>query len=217
MPDRAKRVVETAESKRSLQPSRRVGVLLLNGWQSAVMDTDTIAKVARLIRSRNAIDKQLGAIIGRPPLAGHLGEWVAAEIFGIELEVSASAETIDGRFRSGPLKCKTVNIKSYGKGEGLLDTAVAANPDYYLVLTGPKATTMTSKGGVRPWCIADVYLFDAEQLRADQQARGVKSGIASSVRAKLWAAAEIYPNHVNPALPVTAEQALALDQFTPEP
>jgi hypothetical protein len=33
------------------------------------------------------------------------------------------AEAIYGRFRAGPLAGRTVNIKFYGKREGLLDTA----------------------------------------------------------------------------------------------
>jgi hypothetical protein len=36
--------------------------------------------------------------------AGHLGEWIASVVFDIELESSASAKGIDGRFRSGPLR-----------------------------------------------------------------------------------------------------------------
>jgi hypothetical protein len=35
--------------------------------------------------------------------SGHLGEWIAAQVFDIALEASAVAVGIDGRFRSGPL------------------------------------------------------------------------------------------------------------------
>jgi len=51
-----------------------------------------------------------------------MGEWIASKVFDIQLEDSAVAKAIDGRFRSGPLAGKTVNIKIYGKREGLLDT-----------------------------------------------------------------------------------------------
>jgi hypothetical protein len=178
------------------------------------MDTAALTEVATLLRSRNAIDERIASIIGRPALTGHLGEWLAAEVFDIQLETSASAKAIDGRFRSGPLAGKTVNIKTYGKREGILDTTDHPSLAYYLVLCGPKATAMTSKGGTRPWAIENVYLFDAAQLRADQVQRGIKSGVASSVRNELWSAAEIYPRAGGPALlTVTAEQVAVLARF----
>jgi hypothetical protein len=178
---------------------------------------DPLVQVSDLIRKRNAIDTHIGAVIGRPALAGHLGEWVASRIFDIQLENSASAKVIDGRFRSGPLAGRTVNIKAYGKREGLLDTTDDLRLDYYLVLCGPKATTMTSTGGTRPWCIANVYLFDAAQLLADRVARGIKAGPASSVRGSLWEAAEVYPEPASAALRITAEQRAALALFAPVP
>jgi hypothetical protein len=180
------------------------------------MDTAAITEVATLLRSRNAIDERIASIIGRPALPGHLGEWLAAQVFDIRLEASASAKSIDGRFRSGPLAGTTVNIKTYGKREGMLDTTDDPSLAYYLVFCGPKATAMTSKGGTRPWAIENVYLFDAAQLRADQIERGIKSGVASSVRTELWSAAEIYPRTGGAArLAVTAEQAAALARFKP--
>lgn len=72
---------------------------------------------------------------------------------------------------------------------------------------------MTSRGGTRPWCIANAYLFDAPELRADQLARGIKAGVASSVRAALWTTAEIYPNPTHPIFRITPEQASALGHF----
>ena len=177
------------------------------------MNLNEIRQVAELIRARNAIDEQIAAIIDRPALPGHIGEWVAAEVFDVALEASASAKGIDGRFRSGPLAGKTVNVKTYGKREGLLDTCDDPSLDYYLVLCGPKATSMTSKGGTRPWCIASVYLFDAGELRAAQLARGVRPGVASSVRAADWAAAEIYPNTSQTIHPVTPGQSAGLAAF----
>ena len=177
------------------------------------MNLSEIRQVAELIRSRNAIDEQIGSIIGRPALTGHIGEWIAAQVFDIALEASASAKAIDGRFQSGPLTGKTVNIKTYGKREGLLDTCDDPSLDCYLVLCGPKATSMTSKGGTRPWCIASVHLFDAAELRAAQLGRGIRVGVASSVRAAEWAAAELYPNPAHSKVPVSPSQAAALAEF----
>ena len=83
------------------------------------MDEDTLARAAALLSERNAIDGKLAQLIGRPTASGHLGEWVAAQIFGIELEASATVAGYDGRFRSGPRRGRTVNIKWYQKREGL--------------------------------------------------------------------------------------------------
>src|SRR5207253_2093223 len=82
---------------------------------------ELVAQVAALVRARNAIDERIAAITHRPVVAGHLGEWLAAQIFEIQLEPNAAAAGIDGRFTSGPPEGKTVNVKWYGKREGLLD------------------------------------------------------------------------------------------------
>jgi hypothetical protein len=66
-------------------------------WQS---DRRHVAH-AELLRARNAIDAEIASIIGRPMTSGHLGEWIAARIFDIELEPSATATATDGRFSSG--------------------------------------------------------------------------------------------------------------------
>lgn len=161
---------------------------------------DAMKRVAGLIQERNRIDAELSACIGRPALTGHLGDWIAARIFGIELEKSATAKGIDGRFADG----RTVNVKWYLKQEGLLDLR-EEGPDLYLVLAGPKAPAASSRGTVRPMVVDAVYLFDAMAVVADLRASGRKIGVASSVRAELWAAAEIYPRH-NLAFSVTAEQ-----------
>ena len=145
--------------------------------------------------------------------SGHLGEWIASQIFGIELEQSAVAEGIDGKFRSGLLQGRTVNIKWYLKREGLLDTTESDQLDYYLVLTGPPSVAPSSRGAIRPWCIDAVFLLDARQLRAEQIGRGVKRGVASSVVKRWWAAAEIYPAASNPLLSIASHQAEMLDLF----
>jgi len=65
--------------------------------------------------------------------------------------------------------------------------------DYYLVLTGPRSVALASRAGTRPWRIDHVYLFRALTLLAEQQGRGVKTGVAASVLKAHWDAAEIYP------------------------
>jgi len=145
--------------------------------------------------------------------ARHLGEWIASQVFDIQLETSAVTAAIDGRFRSGPLLGKSVNIKWYLKREGLLDMTPADTLDYYLVMTGPAALLSSSAGSVRPWLIDNVYLFDARQLLVQQQSRGVKVGTASSVPSRYWAAAEVFPDSTSPLLRVTPKQAAVLRLF----
>jgi hypothetical protein len=148
---------------------------------------------------RDRIDAELAELMQRPMTSGHLGEWIAAQVFDIRLEASAVAAGIDGRFRSGPLAGRTVNIKWYLKREGLLDTTECMALDYYLVLTGPPSAAVSSRGTTRPWCIEAMFLFDARQLRSEQIMRGVTRGVASSVIRQQWAAAEIYRSPANPS------------------
>jgi hypothetical protein len=176
---------------------------------------DAIAYLARLLHRRNDIDEQISTIIQRPVAAGHLGEWIASAVFDIELETSATTAAVDGRFRAGKLQGKTVNIKWYLKREGLLDMTGADILDYYLVMTGPAAPASSSHGAVRPWRIDSVYLFDAHQLLADQRARGVKIGVASSIPRDRWLQAEVHPNPASPLLELSAEQTAALQMFDP--
>jgi hypothetical protein len=123
-----------------------------------------------------------------------VGEYIAAGVFDIALHESASAAGSDGLFRHGPLAGKTVNIKLYGKDEGLLDLPREGVPaDYTLVLTGPRSAAVSSKGTTRPVVITIVYLFDTNNLLATLRTKGVKIGVATSVRRHLWDAAEIFP------------------------
>jgi hypothetical protein len=133
-----------------------------------------------------------------------------------ELERSAAAAAIDGRFTFGPLRGRTVNVKWYLKREGTLDVTASAALDYYLVFTEPASVASSSRGGTRPWCIASAYLFDARRLLDELHARGVKTGVASSVRAAQWAEAEIFPRATNKLLTVGPEQARLLRLFAPE-
>jgi hypothetical protein len=177
------------------------------------VDERSIRRVALLLGERNVIDAEIAAIMCRPMTSGYLGEWIASQIFDIELDLSAVAAGIDGIFRSGPLRGQTVNVKWYLKREGLLDTSESPRLDYYLVLTGPASAAASSRGSTRPWCIEAVFLFDAHRLRAEQIDRGAKRGVASSVVKQQWDAAEIFPTASNPVLAISPGQAEMLDLF----
>ena len=144
---------------------------------------------------------------------GHTGEYIASLIFDIALEESASRKGIDGRFTSGALIGRTVNIKWYTRQEGILDITLEGLPEYYLVLTGPKAGASSSRGQSRPWVIDHVYLFEATTLVDALRQSGVKIGTATSVRQELWSAAEIYPAQNNNVLVLTENKRSALAFF----
>jgi Resolvase, N terminal domain len=128
-------------------------------------------------------------------------------------EAAANAAGYDGHFTAGALAGRTVNVKTYGKREGLLDMKSSSPLDYYLVFTGPKAAAASSRGTLRPFCIDAVYLFDAHRLRIDLGERGIKFSEATSVRAVHWDEAEIYPRPNNPLLVVSDAQQRQLAMF----
>lgn len=173
-----------------------------------------LKQLAELIRQKNATDIKIASVIGRPALMGHVGEYIAKCVFDLDLNESASNKTTDGHFRSGPLAGKSVNVKWIGKREGLLDVGTIEHPDYYLVLAGPRWQPSSSRGSTRPWTIAAVYLFDAERLAEQLTLRGVRVGIATSIRVEQWAEAEIYPQ-ASATLPLSSEQRSALELFGP--
>jgi hypothetical protein len=174
---------------------------------------DDLIQLAELIKERNALEREITALIGRPAAIGHIGEYIASKVFHIALEESASHKSIDGRFSDEPLKGRTVNIKWYARQEGLLDITPSALPDYYLVLTGPKSGAISSRGQVRPWTIDYVFFFEAEPLVSELRRGVVKIGIATSVRQHLWAKAEIYPSRHNDLFELAEEQRKALALF----
>lgn len=173
--------------------------------------------LASYIKIRNVVDEEIARTIGRPAHAGHSAEYVAAAIFEIKLEASASRKAIDGYFRSGDLALRSVNIKFGTRKDGMLNLVPSydprKHPDYYLVLTGPSIGAVSSKGLSAPWVIRQVLLFESADLLSRLAIRGVRLGVATSVRSELWAAAMIYPDQVNQALIVSGEQREALQLF----
>ena len=171
----------------------------------------SLLRLAGLLSARNLLDAQIARVIQRPALAGHIGELIASLVFGIELAPSATQAGHDGRFSSGPLASKTVDMKYYAKREGLLDINARNLPDYYLVLAGPRSAAMTSKAGMRPFMIEEVFRFDAKSLVAEQRARGVGIGVASSVPTRAWDAARVFPASAHAPLQLSQEQVDLLE------
>jgi hypothetical protein len=179
------------------------------------MDEAGLKSIAMLLQSRNDIDARIADIVGRPMAHGHLSDWIAAQIFDIELEPAAN-KAVDGWFRSGPLAGRTVNVKHYTRHDGLLDMTESDELDYYLVMTGPRSAAR-SAGTHRPWSIDHVYLFDAFDLIASLRTFMRRIGVSTSVRDEFWGAAEVYPNPVEATFRLTREQTAALNGFRSDP
>ncbi|HEX6519045.1 MAG TPA: hypothetical protein VF070_03405 [Streptosporangiaceae bacterium] len=160
-----------------------------------------LERLAELIRVRNDTDQAIARLIGRPAGPGNIGEFVAAQVFAIRLMGSGSHPGYDGVFQEGPFAGKTVNIKTYSRHESVLD--ISPHPcDCYLVLTGPPG-----QARFLPWVIESVFLLEREHLLATLRARGVKIGIATSVRKADWEAARIFPPHQSSPLQLSPSPA----------
>jgi hypothetical protein len=75
---------------------------------------------------------------------------------------------------------------------------------------------MTSRGRARPWIIEAIFLFDAQEVSSQLETQGVRIGIASSVRKRLWEQAEIFPNHRYAKFIVSEEQEKQLSTLPVE-
>jgi hypothetical protein len=178
---------------------------------------DDLQRLANLLKRRAVIDNEIAKLIGYPAHPGHIGEYIASHIFDIELNHLANQRATDGCFRSDPLKGRTVNIKLYASLQFLLDISasetLADHPDYYLVLTGPKYASATSRGKTSPVDIVAVYLFDARALIPKIVASGVKRGLATSVRGVFWREAMIYPEDNLNLFALNTDQKAAIAAF----
>ena len=174
----------------------------------------SLEELAAALRERNRIDSLIARIIGRPAEKGHVGEFIAARIFGIDLAASAANKGSDGRFVNGPLCGRSVNVKFYGEQEGKLNINPDVLPDFFLVLAGPRSNAASSRGRQCPLVIESVHLFHAERLVAALRERGVKIGVPTSVATKFWEDAEVHPRPQHETLRLTDEQGALLAAFS---
>ncbi|WP_326563859.1 DUF6998 domain-containing protein [Micromonospora peucetia] len=151
--------------------------------------TETLRQLAALLRDRDELDARIAALTGRSARPGDIGEFIAAQVFDIELAAAVQAG-YDGTFRSGPLAGRTVNVKIYGDAFTGLDISLH-HCDHYLILSGPARPP----GAVRHhrWRISTAYLLDSRRLLETLTARGVKIGIATSIRRGDLEAAQVFP------------------------
>jgi len=175
---------------------------------------DELHELAALLRERNDIDAKIAGLLGRPALPGHLGEAIASRVFHIRLHASAVHKGSDGAFERGSLAGKTVNIKYYGRCEGLLDLPTHHElPDFFLVLTGPRTSAGSSRGEVRPFVIEHAFLFDGRAIADAVGSRGLRIGPATSVASADWRDAELFPEPRCSLLRMDDEQRRQLSLF----
>lgn len=172
-----------------------------------------LEELSELVARRNKVSTEIAAILGRPAQLGHLGEFIASALFDISLEPSANNKGFDGRFTRAPLAGKSVDVKTYAKREGIIDLRLDDLPDYYLILSGPRAPAASSKGRDRPWLIEGIHFFDAHTLVQSLKSRNVKVGVAASVASEYWLAAEVYPTQRCDLLQIRDEQRAWLQAF----
>ena len=172
-----------------------------------------LERLADLIRTRNSNEVSITKEIGRPAMLGHIAEHIAARIFDIRLHERADHPGNDGCFQSGPYQGRSVDVKARSRREGFLAIREHCLPDVFLVMTGPKATAGRTAGEPQPWCIEEVYLFEAASLVRDLKARGVKIGAATSIRQEVWRAARIYPEQATSRWKLTECQKECLRLF----
>jgi hypothetical protein len=175
---------------------------------------EALPRLTALLRERDSIDEQIARCTGRSARIGDVGEFIASKVFGIKLADNAAQAGHDGQFTTGSLEGRTVNVKTYGSAAGGIDIS-PHGCDYYLVLSGPSKPI----GPVahHQWKLSAVYLFDARALGVELAQRGVKIGIATSLRKSDLAAAQIYPvEGPHPALSLTDDQRAMLSLFAYE-
>lgn len=173
--------------------------------------TEKLHQLADLLRARDDLDARIAALTGRSARPGDIGEFIAEQVFDIELAGTATQAGYDGTFRSGPFAGRTVNVKIYGDAFTGIDIS-PHHCDFYLVFSGPPQPL----GAVRHhrWQISAAYLFDTRRLLETLTARGVKIGIATSIRREDLRAARIFPEpDARPPLRLAPEQTALLSLF----
>ena len=66
-----------------------------------------------------------------------------------------------------------------------------------------------------PWVIDSVFLFESAPLLFQLRGRGVKIGMATSVRTCDWEAARIFPRRPASPLQISDDQVTWLSKFAP--
>jgi hypothetical protein len=102
-------------------------------------------------------------------------------------------------------------LRTYGDAFDGLDLT-PHECDFYLILSGSRRAG--SEVAPLRWYIANVYVLNAHLLRAELERRGVRIGIATSLRVSDLRRAEIYPTSGSDSLlTLTESQRQLLSLF----
>ena len=180
-----------------------------------------LTHLADLVRIRNYVNNSVSQITGRPAETGQIAEYLAGQIFDIDLHETFVFKASDGKFRSPvSIADKSVNVKYRSSSSRRLNLVESRDPHdhpaYYLAFRGPKMPKAPANERTLPLVIEAVYLFSSAELVQSLIADGVNQ-IGPSVRKEYWDKAMIYPAQVNQTLILTEEQRAALRLFAPQP
>ena len=189
--------------------------------------------LADLIRKHNINGKEITEIINKGAKIGDVGEFIAHQIFYIDLEKSGNNKGSDGKFtKPSPLDGKSVNIKWYVEQGASMKLDLPGNlpenlsegkdlPCYYLVFKGAKSKDGSFKKKSWSWSIDNVFLFEASSLisllrkRVSDRTKGaIKIGTQTSLLISDWKKAQIYPVPSKPPLKLTKDQENNLKLFS---
>lgn len=91
----------------------------MNGWEIDNQNS-VLVNLAELLNDRNHIAVEISGIIGTPVQIGHVGEYIASQVFSITLEESASTPAIDGFFQKAALEDSPSTSNGMQKGKTFL-------------------------------------------------------------------------------------------------
>lgn len=177
-----------------------------------------LKKLSRLIRQWNEIEAEIFELIGYPGTISNIGEYLAEQVFGVDLEKSKTQRAFDGKFTQGNLSGRTVNVKIARERERFIDWRDDALPEYFLILTGSRRQSGKSVKRSRPILVTNVYLFNVKETRKNLHSRGVipphGERVQASVTNDQWDEAEIYPKQTSQLLTLTPRQKQMLSLFS---
>ncbi len=177
---------------------------------------DELSHLADLIGERNRVEREIVAITDRSAQLERVGEYIASIIFDLTLYPFRSEMGSDGYFNIGPLAGQSVDVKWYSREEYRVSVNVAALPDYYLVFSGPRVSTIVSRRAPHAWAISKVHLFQAKAFVDASLLNNAKANVGIVVARAHWDEAELYPNARNPFFSLTEAQRARLAMFAPD-
>ena len=185
-----------------------------------------LKRLADLIRKHNINGKEITEIINKGAKIGDVEEFIAHQIFYIDLEKSGNNKGSDGKFtKPSPLDGNSVNIKWYVEQGASVSLDLPGNlpenlseakdlPCYYLVFTGAKSKDDSFKKKSWSWSIDNVFLFEARSLIGRLRKRAIKIGTQTSILISEWKKAQIYPVPSKPPLKLTKDQENKIELFS---